>query len=134
MDTATTSQLIRDALVLGHSLKKFGGDSDRVLLVTDQISCHDAANCLARFWKLREIQPVEVASQLISGCRPRFAGVFNKLRVLELEEYRKAGRSLRLLLCLIVYMGPGACSHKFRWNGRCAPSSTMMMRFGGDSS
>ena len=62
-----------------------------MLLVTESVLRHDGAKYLEIFWQLREIQPVEVAPLLTSGCRARFAGVFNKLRVFELEEYCKAG-------------------------------------------
>ncbi|CAJ1379682.1 unnamed protein product [Effrenium voratum] len=78
-----------DALVLGSSLLKHGGTYDRVLLVTEAVFWSIWAHRLQPFWDMRVVHPLDVSPELVSGCHRRFHGVFTKLRVFELEEYRK---------------------------------------------
>lgn len=81
---------LMDALVLGHQLKKHKVDDiDRVLLATSDVFSEPMAPLLGLFWSVKRIEDVAVPELLVSKCRSRFARTFNKLRVIELEEYEK---------------------------------------------
>jgi len=78
-------QLVTDAIVLHASLQKFHKDIKKVLLVTEEVKAVKGFSILTVLWDVRVIEPVQVHPSRLGRAESRFKGVFNKLRVFQLE-------------------------------------------------
>ena len=72
---------------LGRSLLETGTRIPRVALVTRDVSPGARAKLGAQGWRLREVEPI--GNPRGDVLLPRFANVFTKLRVWELDDYDK---------------------------------------------
>ena len=73
--------------VLGRSLAETGTVAPRVAMVTRDVTQLARTRLAAEGWAIHEVEPIDnPATDLLM---PRFAGVFTKLRVWELTQYRK---------------------------------------------
>ncbi|CAE7249201.1 unnamed protein product [Symbiodinium sp. CCMP2456] len=81
----TSVEYVRDARVLGFSLRQSGTPHDLVLLHTSDVP-EEYLEILGRLWILRPVDRIDAASTLFTP-HSRFRGVFTKLHAWGLIEY-----------------------------------------------
>ena len=79
--------LLGNAMTLGYKLRN--SKHSRLMLATRDIIGEPEFAFLHSYWNVRTIEHVRVAPFMLSNCDPRFQYVFTKLRVMELEQFRK---------------------------------------------
>jgi len=122
---------ILGALVLGRALRRSGTHHDLVLLHTDDVSS-DSQALLSEIWTMRRVEPIDAAPGLFISKGTRFDGVFTKLHVLNLLDYKKIlmlDIDLTILQCpdalfdlrapAALCRGQGSKAHGARIDGRC---------------
>ena len=92
------------ALVLGRALRRSGTRHDLVLLHTDDVSAN-SRSLLSKIWTMRRVELIDAAPGLFISKGTRFDGVFTKLHVLNLLEYKKV---LMLDIDLAILQCPDA--------------------------
>ncbi len=87
------SKYLAEAIHVGYSLQRAihtherTDDIDTVLLTEKGLRHTDGFGLLDLLWKIREVEPVQVCSSVVTNCQPRFKKTFNKIRFWEMEEF-----------------------------------------------
>lgn len=85
----STAEYFLGALVLGWSLHEHGCQEDKLLLHTEDVP-DPFLEALRQYWKLRQVNALNAVQTLYEDFdKSRFKGVFTKLQVLSVTDYRK---------------------------------------------